>query len=409
MKILISGGGIAGTSLAFWLSKLGHHVTVVERFPTLRATGLQIDLRGHGIEVMKRMGLEPKFRHMSVPEQGLQIVNKSGKRRAYFPANTSGKGKQNFTTDYEIMRGDLCRLIYDASTKHGAKYIFGTVIEKFEERNGQVEVHFADGRTDKFDLLVGADGVRSSIRKTLLGPDVQDAFYPLPGGVYTGYFTTPQPIKKGEEYLATLYMSPGNRGIMTRRHDEHNIQVYIGCTSNSDKLRDARGDVKKQKDAFKDIFRGAGWRTDDLIKALENSTDFYCEHMGLVRLDSWSRGRVVLVGDAAYCPTANTGMGTTSAIVGAYVLAGEIGKADGEKDFRMALEVYENKFRPFMDKVQKGVEKGGMSTPSSSIGIAAFNLFMGVASLLHINIGAWLLKETVKGWSLPEYGEMGKF
>lgn len=140
MKILISGAGITGNALAFWLTKLGHEITIIERYPSLRANGLQIDLRGHGIEVMKRMGLEEAFRAMSVPEQGLQIVDSLGRQRAFFPANNkAGKGTQNFTTDYEIMRGDLCRLMYDTA-KTKATYIFGTSIESFEEQDDTVLV-----------------------------------------------------------------------------------------------------------------------------------------------------------------------------------------------------------------------------------------------------------------------------
>ncbi|RYO93407.1 hypothetical protein DL762_001106 [Monosporascus cannonballus] len=132
LKVLTVGAGIAGNSLAFWLSKLGHNVTVVERFPSLRTTGLQADLRGHRIEVPRRTGLEKAFRSLAVPEQGIQIVDSSGRRRAYFPANNkSGQGRQAFTSDFEIMRGDLCRLLYDA-TKDRSEYVFGTSVEGFE-------------------------------------------------------------------------------------------------------------------------------------------------------------------------------------------------------------------------------------------------------------------------------------
>ncbi|KFY20138.1 hypothetical protein V491_03955 [Pseudogymnoascus sp. VKM F-3775] len=134
LKILISGAGIAGNAVAFWLSKLGHDVTIVERFPGLRITGLQIDLRSHGIEVLKRMGLDEAFRANAAPEQGVQVVDKSGRRRGYFPANTSGKGTQSFTSEYEIMRGDLCRIMHDV-TKDRVEYVFGTSIESFEEKD----------------------------------------------------------------------------------------------------------------------------------------------------------------------------------------------------------------------------------------------------------------------------------
>jgi 2-polyprenyl-6-methoxyphenol hydroxylase-like FAD-dependent oxidoreductase len=423
MKVLISGGGIAGNALAFWLSKLGHDVTVIERFPSLRATGLQIDLRGHGIEVMRRMGLEDSFRSKSAPEQGLQIVDKSGRRRAYFPANKGSKGPQNFTTDFEIMRGDLCCLIYDATKDH-AKYVFGTSIESFEEKDSSVEVRFTDGKMDRFDLLVGADGQGSRTRKMMLGSDTMDGFYPLggsSGGVYVAYFTISRPIQEGEGYIATSYMAPGKRGMMTRRHSPHEIQVYLGC-QNSEQLKNVRrGDVKEEKKALAEIFQGAGWQTEEILKSLEDADDFYCERMGVVKLESWSRGRVTLVGDAAYCPSANTGMGTTSGIVGAYILAGEIGRHCGRSGIEdadagdatndglaAALKAYEQKFRPFMDQVQKGVleDSGWSGISSTAFGIAIMNCLLGVASLLKVNIGKYFLKEEVKGWDLPEYEEM---
>lgn len=417
MKVLISGAGIAGNSLAFWLSKLGHDITVIERFPTLRTTGLQLDLRGHGIEVMKRMGLEQAFRAKTAPEQGLQVVDSLGKQRAYFPANKSGAGLQNFTTEYEIMRGDLCRLLHDA-TKDRVKYVFGASIESFQNGDDSVEVRFADGKEDHYDLLVGADGQGSRTRRMMLGSDPDESFHPL-GGVYVGYFTIPRPIQAGEGYLATAYTAPGHRAIMTRRHNPDQMQIYLFCKTDSEKMRDVRrGDVQAEKEALAELFQGAGWETDDILQSMQGSKDFYCERMGLVKMDSWSRGRVTLVGDAGYCPSAMTGMGTTSAMVGAYVLAGEIGKHFGGLDeaetggprmregLYAALQAYEQAFRPFMDQVQKGIsETGGMGMmPSTPFGIAIMNHVLGCAAYLKLNvIGKWFLREDVKGWQLPEY------
>lgn len=418
MKVLISGAGIAGNALAFWLSKLGHDITVVERFPSLRATGLQVDLRGHGIEVMRRMGLEKAFRFKSAPEQGMQIVDSSGRRRAYFPANKSGKGLQSFTTDFEIMRGDLCRLMYDA-TKSRTRYIFGTSIESFEQKDNSssVQVRFTDGTTGRFDLLVGADGQGSRTRKMMFGPDTADGFHPL-DNLYTSYFTIPRPIQPAEEYIATTYMAPGGRGVMIRRHSPTEIQVYLGLRTDSERLKSARqtGNVQEQKKFLAETYQGSGWQTEEILNSLLKETDekdFYCERMGIVKLDSWSvGGRVTLVGDAAYCPSANTGMGTTCSIVGAYILAGEIGRhcegCDTDDGLATALEAYERRFRPFMEQVQKGVleEKGGMM-PSSAFGIAILNYVMGVASFFRLDIiGRWFLKEDVKGWELPGYEEM---
>jgi 2-polyprenyl-6-methoxyphenol hydroxylase-like FAD-dependent oxidoreductase len=421
LKVLISGAGIAGNALAFWLSKLGHDVTVIERFPGLRTTGLQLDLRGHGIEVMKRMGLEQAFRSKSAPEQGVQLVDKSGRRRAYFPANKSGKGLQGFTTEYEIMRGDLCRLIYDVTVDR-AKYVFGTAIESFQERDSVVEVRFTDGKTDRFDLLVGADGQGSRTRRMMLGPDILDQFFPF-NGVYIGYFSIPRPMQDGEEYIATAYVAPRKRAIMTRRQNPHETQAYLMCKTDSERLKAARrGDVKEEKEALAEVFKGAGWQTEDILKSLMTDNDFYCERLGLVKLESWSRGRVVLVGDAAYCPSAATGMGTTSSMVGAYILAGEIarhcGRPDGEgidegddgtNGLFAALKAYEQTFRPFMTQVQEGISEdaGFNMLPSTAFGVTILNFLMGVVSFLRLNVfGEWVLREKIIGWDLPDYEEL---
>lgn len=416
LKVLIIGGGIAGNALAFWLSKLGHDITVVERFPTLRATGLQVDLRGHGIEVMKRMGLEDAFRAKSAPEQGVQIVDSTGRQRGYFPVNKSGKGLQSFTTDWEIMRGDFCQLMYHV-TKDRAKYIFGTSVESLEEKDHTVEVRFTGGKVDHFNLVVGADGVRSRTRKMMLGPDTPDGLYPN-NGLYVAYFTMPRVIQEAEEYIATVYMATQKRGIMTRRSHPDNIQVYIGGKDISDTLKNARqGVVSEEKDAIAKMFQGAGWQSEEIVEAMKDAPDFYCERMALVKLDSWHRGRVALVGDAAYCPTANTGMGTSSSVVGAYILAGEIGKYCGkdkaEGGLAIALKEYEHKFQPFMSQVQKGVLEDQKDSTwdfisSSRWGVAAMNYFVGIASFLKIDLGKYMVKEEVKGWVLPDYEELFK-
>ncbi|KZL81734.1 fad binding domain protein [Colletotrichum incanum] len=413
MKVLISGGGIAGNSLAFWLSKLGHDITVVEWFPTLRATGLQLDLRGHDIEVMRRMGLEEAFRAKSAPEQGLEFVDSSGRRRAHFPANKSGQGLQSFTTDFEIMRGDLCRLFYDA-TGDRTQYVFGTSVEHFEEKDDDLEVEFKNGKKDRFDLLVGADGQGSRTRKMMNGTHTPDAFVLL-RGLHTSYFTIPQPIQEGEGYNATAYMGTGNRFLMTRRQSPHEMQAYLMCRDNSERFQNARrAGRKEQKELVAEIFRGTGWRTEEILGHMMESEDFYCETIGLVKRDNWSQGRVTLLGDAAYCPSSMTGMGTTSAVVGAYTLAGEIGKHCATENTRenlaTALKAYESKFRPFMDQVQEGISEGGLVWklwPTGPFGISIFNTLVGVASYLKMNVlGEWILRENVMNWDLPEYDEM---
>jgi 2-polyprenyl-6-methoxyphenol hydroxylase-like FAD-dependent oxidoreductase len=418
LNILISGAGIAGNALAFWLSKLGHQVTVIERFPRLRTNGLQLDLRGYGFEVMKRMGLENDLRNHAVPEQGMQIVDSSGRRRAYFQVNKSGNGPQSFTSDFEIMRGDLCRIMYDVTKDH-AKYVFGVSIESVEEKGIFLEIRFVDGRIGQFDILVGADGQGSRTRKMMLGPDTTDTFHPL--DEYVAYFTVPRPIKDGEAYMATSYIAPGGRFVLTRRSDPHTIQVYLTGNSVTGRLESVkRGDVREEKEAFVKAFRGAGWQVEKILDSLMEAEDFYCERQGLVKQSPWSKGRVVLVGDAAYSSSAGTGMGTSSAIVGAYVLAGEIGKHcgrgnndrgghDTKTSLMTAFQEYEEKFRPFIQQVQKGVDDPGIfdKIPWTRFTIAILHGLLWLASCLGLDpFGGDMLGQKLKEWELPEYEQM---
>ncbi|KAK7727162.1 hypothetical protein SLS53_004340 [Cytospora paraplurivora] len=415
LRVLICGGGITGNALAFQLSKLNHDVTVIERSPSLRTTGLQIDLRGSGIEVLKRMGLEEQFRAKAVDEEGTKVVDSSDRTWAYFKANKSGKGLQSFTSDFEIMRGDLCRILYDA-TDNRVNYVFGKVVESYEERNDCVEVLLSDGHRDRYDLLIGADGQASRTRKMMLGPGTGDPIHYL--GLHIGYFTMPRPKREREGYNATLYAAPGRRAILMRRHNPHQIQVYLqaGDNAHSERLEKVRkGDVAEEKKAMADIFQGAGWQTEEFLKGLEAADDFYCERLGVVKMDSWSSGRVVLVGDAAYCPSAATGMGTTCGIVGAYILAGEIARhchGSGTKTgLPAALKAYDDRFRPFINQVQDGIVEQASTWqwlfPSSALAVAILNLVVAVVALLRLDIiGKWILREDVGDWTLPDYEEL---
>ncbi|TVY41866.1 Uncharacterized protein LOCC1_G007387 [Lachnellula occidentalis] len=211
-------------------------------------------------------------------------------------------------------------------------------------------------------------------------------------------------------------MAPGKRMMMTRRHSPHKIQVYLGGTTDSVRLKNSRrGDTKEEKEAFAEFLHGAGWKTEEIIQSMKDADDFYCERLALVKLDCWSKGHMVLIGDAAHCPSGRTGMGTTSSMVGAYILAGEIGRhcgaEDGKDGLAVALKAYEQKFRPFMEQVQQGVledsEDGLLdSLMATSFGIGIFNYLAGKMSFLKINPAKWMMKENVKNWDLPEYEEL---
>lgn len=416
MKVLISGAGIAGTALAFWLGKIGYDVTVVERFSTLRTNGLQLDLRGHGIQILKLMGLDAAFKAKAAPEQGIQFVNSAGRRLAYFGSNTSGKGRQAFTSEYEIMRGELCRLFHDASVGAGnVKYVFGASIKEMENGESGVTVRFSNDKVERFDLVVGADGQWSRTRRMLSGStESPDKALRLLPGMYAGYFTTPMVMREDEGFDSTLYIAPHGRNVMTRRSDPAFIQVYMMCSAESTAIRSARrGDTAQEKAAFAENYKGAGWITPQLVDGMQKSDDFYCERIGLVKQDSWHSGRVVLVGDAAYCPSVVTGMGTTCGVVGAYILAGELSKLDPgaksrHRELPDALAAYEAVFRPFMDQVQKGVGEDSMVSklfmPTSAIGVAMLNLALRIITFLGISFDTGsFLKEDIRDWEVPDY------
>ncbi|PYI10699.1 monooxygenase [Aspergillus sclerotiicarbonarius CBS 121057] len=422
LKILITGAGIAGTTLTYFLSHLHqkHSITVLERAPALRDSGLQIDLRGPGIQVLRRMGLEDAFRAISVSEQGLGLVDGKGRRWGYFPVNSSGKGLQSFSTDWEVMRGDLTRMLYGESLKgEGVRYEFGVWVEEIQETGGEVEVLLSDGRKETFDLLIGADGLGSRMRGLMLGGDGdgKEAVHEL--GVYTGYFTVEKEMGEGEGYDATVYIATKGRGIMTRRHEKDRYLAYLSCRVGGEMkiARGKKGDVEQDKQILRNAFRGAGWRTEELLQAMEEADDFYCECMGVVNLDRWSRGRIVLVGDAAYCPSAMTGMGTSSAMAGVYVLAGEIGRAcagDGAtvttEDIEAALARYEEKLRPFMNHVQRGLLDNNdymARFPSSAFGVGVMYFLFAMASFFRLDVLArWVLREDTNGWELPDYPDV---
>ncbi|KAH8682865.1 hypothetical protein BGZ60DRAFT_511954 [Tricladium varicosporioides] len=409
LKVLICGGGIAGPSLAFWLSKLDYDITIVERFPSIRAGGQQIDLRGQGVQVMKKMGIEQAVRSKVVDEEGIQFVDATGRRKAFIEANKSGKGKQSATSEFEIMRGDLCHILHDL-VKDKVKYVFNVYVTSFQQNEDKVKVQFSDSTAGVFDLVVGADGQSSRTRRMLLEPDTPDPFRSF--GVYSSYFTIPH--QAGDLNMGTMYYPGGRRLIFTRRNNPHTLQGYLqfATTSNDETMNQAlKKSVSEQKELFAEIFQGSGWQSNRLIEGLRSSDNFYAHIVGQVRMDSWSRGRVILLGDAAWGPSPLSGMGTSSALVGSYVLAGEITKhiTGGSSDnIRVALGAWETSFRPFIDKVQN-VSPWFISCmyPESQLTIRILHFIVWFITTLRLDkLLSNLSSDDVPGWDLPEYPEL---
>ncbi|MCJ1457761.1 hypothetical protein MMC28_008130 [Mycoblastus sanguinarius] len=399
LKILICGGGCAGPALAYWLARSGHRVTVCERFAALRASGAQIDLRAQGIEVVKRMGLLDVIRSKLVDEAGVSFVDSQGNVKGTIMANKSGKGAQSLTSEYEIMRGDLVSILYDA-TKNDVEYIFGKTVEHFEQDENQVVVHFSDSSSDTFDLMIGADGQGSRIRKAILPADSPDPYWRL--GIHMAYYFIPRTMT--DNNIRRTYLSPGGRMIMRRSHNPTQTQVYFILKDDSKDLWNLpRVPVEQQKAFWAERFRSAGWQTDRLLKGMETTENFYCQEVVQVRTDTWHKGRVVLLGDAAHCPSPFSGMGTTGSFVGAYVLAGEINR--NTENLPQAFANYDKTLRPFVNEIQKvNPFLLRLAIPETQWGIAILYFFAGLLCFLRIpDLVARFSKEKKGGWELPDY------
>ncbi|MFJ7627831.1 FAD-dependent monooxygenase [Streptomyces sp. NPDC097595] len=400
LRILVAGGGVAGQALAFWLTRGGHRVTVVERFPALRASGAQVDLRGQGIEAIRRMGLLETVRGRLVDEAGVAFVDSHGKARATIMANTSGKGRQTLTSEYEIMRGDLVRILHSA-TEDDTEYVFGKSVDGFDQHGERVTAHFSDGTSGEYDLLIGADGQGSRTRRALL-PEGVDPYWRT--GIHMAYWFVPR--SASDSNIRDTYMVPGGRQIMRRSHNATETQVYFVMREESAEASAIhRAPVEEQRTFWAGRFRDAGWQTDRFIEGMATSPFFYSQEVVQVRIGSWSEGRVVLAGDAAHCASPYSGMGISGGLVGAYVLAGEINRhAD---DLTTALADYERVLRPFTDAVQGEVNprilRVGM--PLNRHAISVFQNTTALACFLRIpDLVARLSKEERGGdWRLPSY------
>ncbi|BDD69617.1 FAD-dependent monooxygenase [Streptomyces sp. RB13] len=399
----MAGGGIAGHALAYWLARGGHRVTVRERYPDLRATGAQIDLRGQGIEAVRRMGLLDTVRGRLVDEAGVAFLDARGRPRATLMANTSGRGRQSLTSEYEIMRGDLVRILHEA-TGNDVEYVYGTSVDGFDQDEHEVVAHCSDGSSETYDLLVAADGQGSRLRRAIL-PDGTDPYWRV--GIHMAYWFVPRIAS--DSNVRDTCMVPGGRQIMRRSHNPTETQVYFVLRDDSAQASAIhREPVEKQQEFWASRFRDAGWQTERFVEGMRTSPFFYSQEIVQVRTDTWSRGRVVLAGDAAHCASPYSGMGTSGGLVGAHVLAGEINRRPD--DLPTALAHYDTTLRPFTDEIQGEVNPRllKLAMPMTQRAIDAFLTVTGMATRLRVpGLATRFSKEDRGGaWRLPHYPEL---
>jgi 2-polyprenyl-6-methoxyphenol hydroxylase-like FAD-dependent oxidoreductase len=346
--VLISGAGIAGPALAFWLTKNGYRVTVVELADGIRPGGQTVDLRGAGGDVVERMGLMDQMRHRSLDQRGVAWIKADGGRRADMPVTAfNGNG---LVSKLEILRGDLVDVLYQA-TNDQADYHFGTRIESLNQSDDAVQATLSDGTMLSADLVAGCDGPHSAVRRLAFGPEEQ---FVKPLGGYNAWFTAPDTVGLDGWYL--MYQAPG-------------------LAFRAEPVTYDRRNADEQRALLTTHFAGAGWQCDALLAAAARADDFYFDAFAQVHMPTISQGRVTLVGDAGYCASPLSGMGTSLALVGAYVLAGELGPAgalDADK-IQAALQRYESVMRPYIDRCQdlpNGID-GYLPKSTSDIAVTA--------------------------------------
>ncbi len=323
-SILISGASVAGPALAFWLHRYGFQPTIVERAPAVRQGGYAIDFRGASMRVLERMGLLPAIRQKQTRIGAITIVDRNNRKVASMPDGfTSG--------ELEIMRGDLANILHDA-TRATCDYIFDDSIATIEETESGVNVEFERGRPRTFDLVVGADGLHSKVRSVVFGDENRFARYL---GYYVSIFTTPNYLNL--DHAGLYYGTLGKKvGIFSGGDTQEAKASFFFA---SEPLDFTRRNSAQQKEILRENFKHERWEIPRLLEMMDSAPDFYFDSVSQIKMDRWFEGRSVLLGDAAWCPSPLSGMGTGMAVVGAYVLAGEL--ADAAGDYRVAFDRYE--------------------------------------------------------------------
>jgi 2-polyprenyl-6-methoxyphenol hydroxylase-like FAD-dependent oxidoreductase len=337
-NVLISGGGVAGLALAYWLDDAGFRVTVVERSPEWRAGGQAIDVRGVALDVVKVMGLLDAMTERRTQLRGMSTVDSEGNEIERTEERTYSAGRLD-SPDIELFRDDLCRLLMEKAGSR-VEYVLGDSIRALTQDSDGVTVVFKGGAERRFDWVVGADGVYSQVRKLVFG--AEEAFV-KPLGVALALFTTPNLIDLDHWQIA--YRDDTMGSVIYPSFDHQQLRVSVGFPT--DDVNVGRDDVAAQKAVVAEKSAHLGGVFPQLIEAMADASQFYYGDLAQIRMPSWSQGRVVLTGDAAHCASPFSGQGTSLALVGALVLARELARTP--EDFKRAFDAYEQRMRPFVD------------------------------------------------------------
>ncbi|MEV4279846.1 FAD-dependent oxidoreductase [Actinoplanes xinjiangensis] len=362
-RALVTGAGIAGLSTAYWLARAGWDVTVLERFSAFRDGGQNIDVRGAAREVLSRMGLEEAVRGLGTTEQGTALVDGDGRVIARFPV----EDPDGPTAELEILRGDLAGVILGA-LPDSVTVRYGDQIEGVRDDGTSVEVTLMSGPAERYDLVVIAEGVRSRTRDLIPGLTVTRREL----GVTMAYGTIAR--TGDDDRWWRWYSAEGGRQITLRPDRTGTTRATLAFTGDGD-LGDLPLDRVRAE--LRGRFHDAGWQAERVVDGFARSDDVYLDRLTQIVMPSWSAGRVCVTGDAAWCVTPLGGGGTSLAMVGGYVLAAYLSRAE----VGVALTRYEQWMRPLIEDAQK-LPPGtpGLFYPTSAAGVRALRLAARIGS-----------------------------
>ncbi|BCJ36505.1 FAD-dependent oxidoreductase [Actinocatenispora thailandica] len=348
-QVLISGASIAGPALAYWLRRYGMDVTVVERAPALRPGGQGIDVRGAARTVIERMGLIDQVRAAHTGTRGIANVDEHNRRTAEMSAEAFGDSG-GIVADLEILRADLSRILVEAAD--GVEYLFDDTITALDQHAGGVDVTFERAGARRFDLVVGADGIFSATRRIAFGAD---DWRMADSGYHRAVFTARTSLRlDGWELMYSMPAGNGTTGgrnvLLYPAHDEARAMFHFAC----DPIDYDRRDIAAQKAIVARVFAGERWQVPELLASMADAPDFYFDRVGKIEMTRWYRDRVILLGDS--CFAGSVGMGTSMAIVGAYVLAGELAAAGG--DHRTGYPAYQARMAGYVAANRKPLPGG---------------------------------------------------
>jgi len=343
MRVLVAGASIAGPALAHWLYRRGAEVTVVERAPELRPGGQAVDARGVTKEVIGRMGLDAAVRAARTDTAGAHVVDADGNVLETFRADDHGG--DGYIADIEILRGDLSRVLYD-DTRGGVEYVFGDRIAELTQDADGVDVVFASGDRRRFELVVGADGLHSALRGMVFGPHERFVRHL---GLVLAFYSVPNEFELDRWLLEYQHKESGRSALLRPIQDATRAMAMFSFPAATFDV-DYR-DIAAQKQLLRERMTGCGWLTPRLLAHLDDTPDFYLDQVAQVVMDRWSHGRVGVFGDAAFSSSPMSGQGTGLALVGAYLLAGELAAAGWDPPAGFAA--FEGRMRSFVEANQE--------------------------------------------------------